>query len=107
MTVPAEELIPSLASAGQTVDVSYALLNEYLSKSANLNHQGDDPVIFLYPIFVFRGGSFISFNPAVPEINSQTIHDRSLVKKFLSFRIGTPKSTWSEMMLFALQTKLA
>ncbi len=106
ITVPGEELISSLASAGQTVDVSYALLTEYLIKSENLNHQGDDPILFLYPIFVFRGGGFISFNPDVPEINSQTIHDKALVRKFLSFKIGTPKSTWSEMMLFVLAKKV-
>jgi hypothetical protein len=105
LTVPGEELISSLASAGQTVDVSYALLNEYLSKSSNLNREGDDPIIFLYPLFVFRGGSFISFNPAVPEINTQTINNPTLVKKFLSYKIGTPKSTWSEMMLYVLAKK--
>lgn len=102
VTVTGEELLSSLASAGQTVDVSYGLLNEYLAKSANINHEGDDRVIFLYPLFVFRGGGFVSFNPDVPELNSHTINDKALVKKFLSFKIGTPKSTWSEMMLFVL-----
>jgi ABC-type nitrate/sulfonate/bicarbonate transport system substrate-binding protein len=100
--VPAEELLSTLASAGQTVDVSYGCLTEYLIKSANLNRRDDDPIIFLYPLFVFRGGGFISFNPEVPEINSRTIHDRALVKKFLGYRIGSPKWTWADIMLFVL-----
>ena len=104
-TMRPEEILSSLASAGQTIDVSYALLNEYLIKSENLNHHGDDPIIFLYPIFVFKGGGFVSFNPDVPEINSQTINDKALVRKFLSYKIGTPKCTWSEMMLFVLAKK--
>lgn len=102
ITVPGEELISSLASAGQAVDVSYALLTEYLMKSANLNSNDADPIVFVYPLFVFRGGSFVSFNPKVPELNSKTIYDRDLVKKFLGFKIATPKCTWSEMMLFIL-----
>ncbi len=106
VTVPGEDLLSSLVSAGQTVDVSYALLSEYLSKSANINHEGDDRIIFLYPLFVFRGGGLISFNPAVPEINSQTINDRAAIKKFLSFKIGVLKNTWAEMMLFVLAKKI-
>jgi ABC-type nitrate/sulfonate/bicarbonate transport system substrate-binding protein len=105
VTVSGEDLLSSMVSAGQTVDVSYALLSEYLSKSENINHKGDDQIIFLYPLFVFKGGGLISFNPAVPEINSQTINDPAVIKNFLSFNIGVQKNTWAEMMLFVLGKK--
>jgi len=86
LTFPWEETLPAIASVGETVDVSYANLTEYLTKSVNLNGQRDDPVLFIYPAYVFNGGGFITFNPEVPDINSQTIKNPSLVRKFLSFR---------------------
>jgi ABC-type nitrate/sulfonate/bicarbonate transport system substrate-binding protein len=102
LTFPWEETLPAVASAGETVDASYGNMTEYLTKSVNLNGQRDDPVLFIYPMWVFKGSAFVTFNPKVPEINSETIKDPVLIKKFLSFKIGAPKNSSNQMLLFLL-----
>ncbi len=102
VTMAWDDILPAVASAGRTVDVGFGSLIEYLSKIKNLNNKTDDPVLFVYPIFVFKGGGFITFNPAVPDLTPQNIDDSQLVKKFLSFRFGIQKNNVSEMVLFSL-----
>jgi ABC-type nitrate/sulfonate/bicarbonate transport system substrate-binding protein len=104
LTLPWEETLPAVASAGETVDVSYANMSEYMTNVGNLN-KSDDPVLFIYPLWVFKGSAFITFNPAVPEMNKQTINDPKLVKKFFSFKIGAPKNSSNQMLLFLLAQK--
>jgi len=105
LTLPWEEILPAIASAGNTVDISYASLTTYLTKSENLNKQGDDPVLFIYPLLVFKGNGFVTFNPAVPELTPENIKDPALVKKFLAFKIGAPKNSMGQMLLYMLAHK--
>lgn len=105
VTLPWEEILTSLASAGPTVDAGYASLTDFLTKEANINKQTDDPVVFVYPLYVFKGGGFVTFNSAVPELNQKTINDPATVKKFLSFKIGAPKNSMLQMLLFMLAKK--
>ncbi len=105
LTFPWEETLPALASAGETIDVGYANMSEYLTKSENLNKQTNDPVLFLYPTWVFKGSAFITFNPSVPEINKETVKDLALVKRFFSFKIGAPKNSSNQMLLYMLARK--
>jgi len=105
LTIPWEDIIPAIASAGRTVDVGYASLTDYLTKSENINKESNDPVLFIYPLYVFKGAGFITFNPSVPQLNSQTINNPVLVKKFLSFKIGVPKNSMCQMLLFMLTQK--
>ncbi len=105
LTFPWEETLPAVASAGETVDVSYANMSEYLTKVGNLNKLRDDPVLFIYPLWVFKGSAFITFNPAVPEINKETVKNPTLVKKFFSYKIGAPKNSSNQMLLFLLAQK--
>ncbi len=102
ITMPWEELLPAVASAGQSIDVGFASLSDYLAKTENLNTQGDDPILFLYPAWVFHGGGLITFNPAVPEINAKNIKDPAVVKKLLSYKIGVQKNGCCHMMLWKL-----
>jgi ABC-type nitrate/sulfonate/bicarbonate transport system substrate-binding protein len=107
LTLPWEEILPAIASAGNTVDVSYASLTTYLTKSENLNKQTDDPVLFIYPLLVFKGNGFVTFNPTVPELTHENIKNQTLVKKFLAFKIGAPKSSMGQMLLYMLAQKAA
>lgn len=102
ITMPWEDLLPATASAGQTIDVGMASMSDYLAKSKHLNAEGEDPIIYLYPIWVFHGGGLITFNKDVPEINEKTIKDKALVKKFLSYKIGVQKNSCCHMMIWKL-----
>jgi len=102
LTMPWEELIPAVASAGETVDVTFASLSDYLAKEDYLNRQGSDPILFIYPTWNFHGGGFITFNEAVPEINAQTVKKPDIVKKFLTFKFGAQKYSCFHMLLWEL-----
>jgi hypothetical protein len=101
-TMPWEELIPAVASAGNTVDVGFTSLADYMCKSEHLNSKGDDPLLYIYPAYVFHGGAFVTFNPKVPEITAKSINDTGLVKKFLSYKIGAQKNSCCHMLLWLL-----
>jgi len=102
VSMPFEDIFPAVASAGQTVDVGFAGLSEYLSKQENVNAKSDDPVLFIYPLYVFKAGAFITFNPNVPDINAQSIKNPEVMKKFLSFKFGAQRNSIFQMMLFLM-----
>jgi len=102
VTMPWEDTPLAVASAGRTIDVAFGSLIEYLSKAQRMNSKTDDPVVFFHPAYVFRGGCFISFNPAVPELTPENINDIAVLRRFLSFRFGIQKNSMSEMMIYSL-----
>jgi ABC-type nitrate/sulfonate/bicarbonate transport system substrate-binding protein len=102
LTMPWEEIIPAVASAGQTVDVGFASIADYMCKSEHLNGRGDDPLLYIYPAYIFHGGAFMTFNPAVPVLDPHTVKDHALVKKFLTFKLGVQKNSCSHMLLWLL-----
>jgi hypothetical protein len=97
-----EEILPAVASAGRTVDVGFGSLTEYLTKYENLNKDSKDSILFIYPAYIFKGGGFITFNDAVPELDNSTVINDTLVKHFCGFKIGAQKNSIYEMMLFSL-----
>ena len=102
MTLPWEELLPAVASGGQTIDVTFASLPDYLAKTENLNTQGDDPILFVYPAWNFHGGGIISFNPSMPSLNTHNVKNIDLVKKFFNFKIGVQTNSVFHMLLWLL-----
>ena len=102
LTMPWEELLPAVASAGQTIDVGFASLPDYMAKAENLNKNTDDPVLYLFPAWIFRGGGFVAFKNAVPQLNKETIKDPTLVKRFFGFRLGVQKNSCGHMLLWKL-----
>lgn len=102
VTLPWEDIMPTVASAGKTVDIAFSSLIEYLTKQARVNSQLDDPVLFIYPAYAFKGGAFFSFNPKVPNLDKKALQDPRIIKEFLNYRIGASKHTSSEMMLYSL-----
>ena len=105
LTMPWEEIIPAVASGGQTVDVGFASIADYMCKSEHLNGKGDDPLLYIYPAYIFHGGAFVTFNPAMPIINKHNISDPTVVKKFLSYKLGVQKNSCNHMLLWLLAHK--
>jgi ABC-type nitrate/sulfonate/bicarbonate transport system substrate-binding protein len=102
ITMPWEDQLPAVASAGQTVDVGFASLSDYMAKCERINTGNDDPVLYLFPAWTFHGGGFISFNPKVVELNPSNIKDKETVKKFLSYKFGAQKFSPYQMLLWRL-----
>ena len=102
VTLAWEDIPSAIASAGQTVDVGFVGLTDYLSKIEKMNGGEKDPIIFLYPAMLFRGGGFISFNEKVPEINARNIQDLGLVRKFLEYKIGAQRTSCFQMVIYML-----
>lgn len=102
LTMPWEEIIPAVASAGTTVDVGFASLADFMCKSEQLNKGADDPLLYVYPAYVFHGGAFVTFNPDVPEITAKNVNDKSVLKKFLGFKNGVQKNSCCHMLLWQI-----
>lgn len=97
-----EDIVPAIASSGKTVDIGFGSLVEYLTKSNNINKDTKDPLLFIYPAYIYKGGGFISFKNDVPIINSGNIDNDSLVTSFLKNKIGAQTNSLYEMLLYSL-----
>lgn len=106
LTLQWEELLTSVASAGHTIDVGFGSLSDFLAKREQLNTEKDDPVLYLFPAWVFHGGGLITFNKDVPEINTDNLKDKAVLRKFLSYKFGVQKNGCCHTMLWKL-SKLA
>ncbi len=102
VTLNWEDILPSIASAGRTVDIGFGSYIEYLTKYSNLNDDKSDPVLFIYPAYVFRGGAFVSFDDSISPIDDVSSASNDDIKTFLSYKIGAQKSSIYEMALFRL-----
>jgi ABC-type nitrate/sulfonate/bicarbonate transport system substrate-binding protein len=106
ITMPWEDIPPSVATAGRAIDLGFGSFIEYLTKYEHLNGGSPDPVLFLYPAYAFKGGAFVTFKKEVPELNLGLVRDTQspTVRHWLSFRIGAQRGSLYEMMLFDLAT---
>lgn len=102
ITLPWEEILPSVATSGRGLDIGFASYAEYLTKYNNLNSGTADPVLFVYPLYVFKGGAFVTFKPDIPRLTNQTITDRPTITRVLGLKIGAQKKSVYEMMIYRL-----
>ena len=104
ITMPWEEIVPAVTSVGRGLDIGFASYIEYLTKMDNINAGSDDPLLFVYPMYVFKGGAFVTFKDEtkVPALNVETVKNHEIVAKFLSGKLGAQKSSLYEMMLYHL-----
>lgn len=107
-TIPWQDTLPTLASASGDVDIGFASLAEFLAKEENLNKGSSDPLLFIYPAYVFKGGAFVTFRDDLTAIYRDGHYDKSALKRFLSARIGLSKNTLYQMLVyqFAQQASL-
>jgi hypothetical protein len=106
VTLAWEDVVPSLASAGRTVDVGYGSLIEFLTKYENINKDSSDPLVYVFPTYVFKGGGFVSFNKDVPSLDAAGKPSKQQMHDFLKYRIGAQKNSMFDMMVFTLQKML-
>lgn len=102
VTLPWEEIIPSIGSAGETVDIGFASYVEYITKSENLNKNTKDSILFIYPAYVFAGGGFTTFKKDFQVFDKTTVKDTALLRKFLSYKIGAQKNSMFDMAIYQL-----
>lgn len=101
-TLAWENIVPTIASASTFPSIGFASYTQFLTEESRLNPPGSDPVVFVYPAYVFNGGGFVSFNPSVPQLTASSMSDRQLLRRFLGYRIGAQKGSIYEMMIFSL-----
>ena len=101
VTMGWEEILPAVATAGRGLDIGFASYIEYLTKFENINKAGADPIIFVYPLYVYKGGGFVSFRKDIDPLTKQAIVSDA-AKAFLARKIGAQKGSLYEMMLMRL-----
>lgn len=62
VTIAWEDVIPSLAAAGQSVDVAIASVNTLLPRAENINLKGGGDVVFYFPLWVFKGAALMTLS---------------------------------------------
>jgi len=104
LTMGWEEIPPAVASAGRAADIGFGSYIEYLTKYENLNAGSNDPVLFIYPLYVFKGGAFVTFNSQVPSLTAQQLNNNgdAAVRSVLGGRIGAQRASVYEMMIYDL-----
>jgi len=103
-TMAWEDILPAIASHGTTIDIGFGSLTEFLTKERALNNGVSDPVVFIYPAYIYKGGGFAAMNESVPDL-SQDI-DTLTARKLLGLRIGAQKNSIYETMLFTLAKRV-
>jgi ABC-type nitrate/sulfonate/bicarbonate transport system substrate-binding protein len=102
-TIPWQDTLPTLASRAGDVDIGFASLAEFLAKEENLNKGSDDPLLFIYPAYVFKGGAFVSFRKDLkPVYTAKGKVDKLALRAFLKSRMGFSKNTLYHMLVYQL-----
>jgi len=109
-----DDILPSLASAGNTVDIAIGSMNTLIPQVENINVKGGGDVIFYAPFYVFKGIGFMARNDSGIQPLSVFLEkypndrDRAIKEAMLQLkgrRIGLPQGTADEQMLYsALKT---
>ena len=93
-TLAWEDILPAVGSASTTsLDVGFGSLTEFLTKFEKLNAGTSDPIMFVYPLYVYKGGGFVSFDSAIEPLTAQTIRDPNSLKRFLGAEFGAQKQS--------------
>jgi ABC-type nitrate/sulfonate/bicarbonate transport system substrate-binding protein len=106
VTLQWEDIVPALGSAGRTIDVGFGSVIEFLTKYDNLNGDGSDPLVYVFPCYAFKGLGYVTFNPTVPDLTDQASPSSETIKAFLKYRIGAQKNSMFDMMIYVLGKKV-
>jgi NitT/TauT family transport system substrate-binding protein len=105
-----EDIVPSLASGGRTIDVAIGSINTFLPRAENINKVGGGDVRFFFPLYVFKGATLLmqkdSEMTSLTHFNAHYPKDRNLAIKEAMLQlkgktIAVPKGTPYEQMLYA------
>jgi len=104
-TLAWEDLTPAIGSAGKSIDLTFASLTEFVTNERNINRNTSDPIVFIYPAYMFLGGSFVSFKSDMPVLTKADLNDPQKIKIFLSHTFSAEAKSQYEQMLFILAQK--
>ena len=104
-TLAWEDLTPAVASAGSSIDLTFASLTEFITNERNINKNTSDPLVYIYPAYMFLGGSFVSFKPDMPVLTKADLNDPAKIKAFLNHTFAAEANSQYEQMLFILAQK--
>ncbi|MCF8239763.1 MAG: hypothetical protein K9J16_00145 [Melioribacteraceae bacterium] len=105
ITMNWEDIIPAIASSGETIDLGFASIIEYLTKENNINNDTEDSLLFIYPAYLYKGGSFITFDESIQVLDKSNLTNKDVISNFLQYKIGAQKNSVYEMMLYSLARK--
>ncbi|MBA7620198.1 hypothetical protein ES703_27543 [subsurface metagenome] len=105
-----ENIVPSLASAGRTIDVAVGSINLLLPRAENINVKGGGDVVFFFPLYVFKGAAIMmqkdsrltplsEFLERYPDDHDRAV--RAAMEQIKGKKIGVPPGTPYEQMLTA------
>lgn len=101
-TIPWEETYTTILSAIDGADMAFASLADFMIKAENLNKDTKDPLKFIYPAYIFKGGAFVTFKRDIPAITRESLKSSKALQDFLALELGLPKNTLYQMILFYL-----
>jgi len=110
VTLPWEDVIPSLASRGKTIDLGLGSINLLLPRAQNINISGGGDIIFYYPLYVFKGAALMMHkNSGLRPVshflklypNDQQRALREAMQQIKGKTVGLPQGTPYEQMLMA------
>ncbi len=105
-TVPWQNIMPLLNGVNSEFNVGFASYGEYLTKYYNINKDSKDKLVFVFPVYIFKGGAFITFKKDIPELYRDGKLDLNAAKVFLSKKIGLQKKTIYEMLVYKLSKQV-
>lgn len=100
ITLSWQDLIPATSSATDSLDIAFSSITDFISNERNINRNTDDPLVFIYPAYIFLGGSFVSFNPDVPVITRDDLNNREKLRNFLSHSFASQVKSSYDIMLY-------
>jgi ABC-type nitrate/sulfonate/bicarbonate transport system substrate-binding protein len=102
VTMAWEDILLSVASAGKTVDVGFGSYVEYLTKFSKLNDGATDPIIYIQPLYVYKGGGFIALSNKISPFRSTELSDKAVMQRLKRYRIGAQKQSLYDMMIYSI-----
>jgi len=102
VTMAWEDILPAVASAGRTVDVGFGSYVEYLTKYARMNEGSSDPVIYVQPLYVYKGGGFIALNSEIKPFTGAELNQPAAMARLRGYRIGAQKQSLYDMMIYSV-----
>lgn len=110
ISVAWEDVFPTLASAGESIDVAIGSINTFLPRAENINVVGGAQVVFYYPLYAFKGATLMmqrdskikplsAFLGRYSEDRNRAI--REALQQLKGKTVAVPNGTPYEQMLFA------
>lgn len=102
LTVAWEDILPAIASQGKTADVGFGSYIEFLTKYAKLNDGSPDPIVFFQPLYVYKGGGFITLRKDIPTYSAEDLRSTEKIAALRRWSFGAQKESLYDMLLYSI-----